>query len=163
VAEAATLPAAYTTAYYALITRGRLRAGERVLIHAGAGGVGLAAVNIATWRRAGIFATAGTPEKREYLRSLGVRHVWDSRSLDFAGQAMETTGGRGVDVVLNSLGGEFIPATLSVLAPYGRFLELGKRDIIRNTPVGLASFAKHVSFMAIDVGTDLPEFRSVWR
>jgi len=161
--EAATLPAAFTTAYYSLITRGRLRRGERVLIHAGAGGVGLAAVNIATWRGAEIFATAGTHDKREYLRSLGVQHVWDSRSLDFAGQVLQATDGQGVDVVLNSLGGDFITASLSVLARYGRFLELGKRDILRNTPLGLAAFEKHLSFVAIDVGTDLPEFRSVWR
>jgi acyl transferase domain-containing protein/NADPH:quinone reductase-like Zn-dependent oxidoreductase len=161
--EAATLPAAFTTAYYSLVTRGRLRRGERVLIHAAAGGVGLAAVNIAMWRSAEIFATAGTPEKREFLRNLGIRHVWNSRSLDFAQQALEATDGQGVDVVLNSLGGDFIPAGLSVLARYGRFLELGKRDILANTQLGLATFAKHLSFIAIDVGTDLPEFPSVWR
>ena len=161
--EAATIPAAYTTAYYSLITRGRLRRGERVLIHAAAGGVGLAAVNVARWRGAEILATAGTAEKREHLRSMGIPHVMDSRSLDFVAQAIEATGGRGVDVVLNSLGGDFIPAGLSVLARHGRFLELGKRDIFRNTPLGLASFEKHLSFIAIDVGTDLPDFPSVWR
>ena len=75
--QAATIPAAFTTAYYALITRGRLQRGERVLIHAASGGVGLAAVNVANWRGAEIFATAGTPEKREYLRNLGIRHVFD--------------------------------------------------------------------------------------
>ncbi|MGH8571362.1 MAG: zinc-binding dehydrogenase, partial [Gammaproteobacteria bacterium] len=161
--EAATLPAAFTTAYYSLIIRGRLRRGERVLIHAASGGVGLAAVNIAEWRGAEIFATAGTPAKREYLHSLGIRHVFDSRSLDFAGQVLAATEGRGVDAVLNSLGGEFIPASLSVLARYGRFLELGKRDIFRNTALGLAPFEKHLAFFAIDVGTDLPEFEFVWR
>jgi acyl transferase domain-containing protein/NADPH:quinone reductase-like Zn-dependent oxidoreductase/SAM-dependent methyltransferase len=162
-AQAATIPAAFTTAYYSLITRGQLRRGERALIHAASGGVGLAAVNVATWRGAEIFATAGTPAKRQYLRDLGIRHVFDSRSLDFAPQILEATQGKGVDVVLNSLGGEFIPASLSVLARYGRFLELGKRDIFRNSSLALAPFAKHLSFTAIDVGTDLPEFKLVWR
>ena len=161
--QAATLPAALTTAYYALITRGRLKRGERILIHAASGGVGLAAVNIAQWRGAEIFATAGSPEKRDYLRGRGIHHVWDSRSLDFAGQLLEVTAGQGVDLVLNSLGGEFIPASLSVLGRYGRFLELGKRDILRNGALALAPFEKHLSFTAIDVGTDLPDFDLVWR
>jgi epothilone synthetase B len=123
----------------------------------------LAAVNIATWRGAEIFATAGTPAKHDYLRNLGIRHVFDSRSLDFAAQVLDVTEGTGVDVVLNSLGGEFIPASLSTLARYGRFLELGKRDIFRNAALALAPFAKHLSFTAIDVGTDLPDFQRVWR
>ena len=162
-AEAATLPAAFTTAFYALITRGRLRRGERVLIHAAAGGVGLAAVNIAAWRGAEIIATAGSAEKRDHLRGRGIRHVADSRSLDFVRDVLDATGGRGVDVVLNSLGGAFIPAGLSVLARHGRFLELGKRDILANAELGLAPFERHLSFTAIDVGTDLPEFERVWR
>ena len=162
-AQAAAIPAAYTTAYYSLITRARLARGERVLIHAASGGVGLAAVNIATWRGAEILATAGTPEKRQYLRDLGIRHVFDSRSLDFAPQVRDATEGRGVDVVLNSLGGEFIPASLSVLARYGRFLELGKRDILGNSALALAPFAKHLSFTAIDVGPAMPDFKLVWR
>jgi acyl carrier protein len=76
---------------------------------------------------------------------------------------MARTGGEGVDVILNSLGGEFISRSLSILAPYGRFLELGKRDIYKNTQLGLGLFEKHLSFFAIDVGTDLPDFGSVWR
>jgi acyl transferase domain-containing protein/NADPH:quinone reductase-like Zn-dependent oxidoreductase/acyl carrier protein len=161
--QAATIPAAFATAYYSLITIGRLSRGERVLIHSAAGGVGLAAVNIATWRGAEIFATAGTPEKREYLRRLGIRHVFDSRSLDFAPQVLEATAGKGVDVALNSLGGEFIAASLSVLARYGRFLELGKRDIFGNGALGLAPFARHLTFSAIDVSPDLPDFATLWR
>jgi amino acid adenylation domain-containing protein len=161
--EAATLPAVFTTAYYALLTRARLRRGERVLIHAAAGGVGLAAVNIAQWRGAEVLATAGSPEKRDYLRNLGIRHVWDSRTLDFVAGVRDATAGRGVDVVLNSLGGEFIPASLGVLGRYGRFLELGKRDILGDGELPLATFANHLSFIALDVGTDLPEFPQVWR
>jgi NADPH:quinone reductase-like Zn-dependent oxidoreductase/acyl carrier protein len=161
--EAATIPAAYVTAYHALVNLGRLRQGERVLIHAAAGGVGMAAVNIAQHAGAEIFATAGSEEKRAFLRSLGITNVMDSRSLAFADEVMARTGGEGVDVVLNSLGGEFISRSLSILAPYGRFLELGKRDIHKNTQLGLGLFEKHLSFFAIDVGTDLPDFGSVWR
>jgi acyl transferase domain-containing protein/NAD(P)-dependent dehydrogenase (short-subunit alcohol dehydrogenase family)/acyl carrier protein/2-polyprenyl-3-methyl-5-hydroxy-6-metoxy-1,4-benzoquinol methylase len=161
--EAATLPTVYATAYYALVTQGRLRQGEKVLIHSAAGGVGLAAVNIARWLGAQIFATAGTPEKREFLGALGIEQVLDSRSMAFADEIMQLTGGVGVDVVLNALGGEFITRSLAVLAPYGRFLELGKRDIFSGTVLPLAPFEKHLSFHALDFGLDLPDFQVVWR
>jgi len=161
--QAATIPAAFVTAYHALVNLGRLREGERVLIHAATGGVGMAAVNIAQYIGAEIFATAGNEEKRAFLRSLGITNVMDSRSLAFADEVMTRTDGKGVDVVLNSLGGEFISKSLSILAHYGRFLELGKRDIYKNTQLGLGLFEKHLSFFAIDVGTDLPDFGSVWR
>ncbi len=104
--EAATLPIAFLTASYALDHLAHLSAGERVLIHSATGGVGLAAVQLARRVGAEIFATAGTPEKREYLKGLGIEHVMDSRSLAFADEVLERTGGRGVDVVLNSLAGE---------------------------------------------------------
>ncbi|MCH8293320.1 SDR family NAD(P)-dependent oxidoreductase, partial [Candidatus Poribacteria bacterium] len=161
--EGATIPAAFMTAYYALITLGRLSQGERVLIHAAAGGVGMAAVKIAQWIGAEIFATAGKPEKRAFLHSLGIEHVMDSRSLAFADEVMEYTNGRGVDVVLNSLAGEFIPKGLSVLAPYGRFLEIGVRDIYSNSKLGMRAFAKGISFFAIIVSPDIPNYSSIWR
>jgi NADPH:quinone reductase-like Zn-dependent oxidoreductase len=119
--EAATVPIAFVTAHYALSYLGRLTEGERVLIHAAAGGVGQAAVRIAQRRGAEIFATAGSTEKRAFLESLGIEHVMNSRSLDFADEVMELTGGEGVDVVLNSLAGEFIPKSLSVLRSAGDF------------------------------------------
>ena len=160
--EAATIPVAFMTAYYALVELGRLRRAERVLIHAAAGGVGMAAVKIAQWLGAEIFATAGNPEKRRLLGSLGIEHVMDSRSLAFADRVMERTDGRGVDVVLNSLAGEFIPKGLSILAPYGRFLEIGVRDIYSNSQLGLRAFEKGISFFAIMVTPDIPRFRSIW-
>ena len=92
-----------------------MQPGQRVLIHAASGGVGLAAIQIARQIGAEIFATAGSPRKREYLKSLGIQHVMDSRSLDFAAQIMEATGGEGIDLVVNSLTGEAIAAGLSVL------------------------------------------------
>jgi acyl transferase domain-containing protein/NADPH:quinone reductase-like Zn-dependent oxidoreductase len=127
--DAASVPVAFLTAYYGLLSLAHLAAGERVLIHAAAGGVGLAAVQLAQKRGAEIYASAGSPAKRQMLRGIGVQHVMDSRSLDFADQIMKITNGYGVDVVLNSLSGDFIPAGLRLLASNGRFLEIGKRDI----------------------------------
>ncbi len=161
--EAATIPAAFMTAYYALITKAQLSKGERVLIHAAAGGVGMAAVKIAQWIGAEILATAGNPEKRAFLHSQGIKYVMDSRSLAFAEEVMEYTGGKGVDVVLNSLGGEFISKSLETLAQFGRFLELGIRDIYNNTQLGLRPFEKNLSFTVIGVGPELPHFNSILR
>ena len=147
---AATIPLVFLTAYHALHYWGRMDRGDRVLIHAGAGGVGLAAIQLAQRAGAEIFATAGSPEKREFLRSLGVKYVMDSRSLEFAEQVMEYTEGQGVDLVLNSLAGAAIPKSLSILGAYGRFLEIGKRDIDSNSKLGLRPFQKNLSFFAID-------------
>ncbi len=127
--QAAALPAAWLTAMLGLQGIAGLRAGQSVLVHAGSGGVGWAAVQIALRAGATVFATAGSPAKRELLRSLGVAQVFDSRTLDFAPQLRAATGGRGVDVVLNSLAGEFIGASVECLAPAGCFLELGKREL----------------------------------
>lgn len=159
--EAATLPVVYLTAYYSLCHLGQMGRNERVLIHSAAGGVGLAAIQLAQHFGAEIFATAGSDEKRAYLHSLGVPHVMDSRSLDFAEQVMAQTNGQGVDLVLNSLAGATIPKSLAVLAPYGRFLEIGKRDIYQNTRLGLAPFQKSLSYFAIDLdrlARERPEF-----
>jgi len=149
--EGATIPTVFLTAHYALHVQGRLQKGEKVLIHAAAGGVGLAAVQCARRVGAEIYATAGSPQKREYLKSLGIEHVFDSRSVGFAEEVMKATGGQGVDVLLNSLAGEFIPKGLSVLAPFGRFLEIGARDIYQNSQIGLRPFAKNLSFVAIEL------------
>jgi acyl transferase domain-containing protein/NADPH:quinone reductase-like Zn-dependent oxidoreductase/acyl carrier protein len=127
--QAAAVPIAFLTAEYALHDLARLAPGERVLIHAAAGGVGLAAVQIA--RRAGaiIHATASTPEKHRLLRAFGVEHVYNSRDLAFAAEVLRDTGGLGVDVALNSLAGDFIPATVSAMARGGRFVEIGKTGV----------------------------------
>jgi acyl transferase domain-containing protein/acyl carrier protein len=153
--EAATLPIAFFTAHYALNRLGRLAEGERILIHAAAGGVGQAAVRIAQRAGAEIFATAGSPGKREFLRSLGIHHVMDSRSVNFADEVMELTGGEGVDVVLNSLAGEFIPKSLSTLRSGGRFLEIGKVDFLQHTRLDLSLLKDNISFFAIDLSEHL--------
>ena len=149
--EAATIPIAFLTAYYALQYLGRIRQGDRVLIHAASGGVGQAAVQIAQHVGAEIFATAGSPEKRDFLRSQGIQHVMDSRSLDFAEEVMSITNGKGVDLVLNSLAGEFIPKGISILRAGGRFLEIGKVDILQNTQLGLQLLDNNIAFFAIDL------------
>ncbi|MEX2171919.1 MAG: SDR family NAD(P)-dependent oxidoreductase [Pirellulales bacterium] len=149
--EACTIPITFLTAYYGLVRLADLQPGERVLIHAAAGGVGLAAIQIAQQIGAEIFATAGSDDKREFLRSLGVKHVYSSRSLDFAEQILADTGREGVDVVLNSLPGEAITKSLSILRAYGRFLEIGKIDIYQNRMLGLLPFQDNLSYFAIDL------------
>lgn len=149
--EAATLPVVFLTVHYALAHLARLRPGETLLVHGGAGGVGLAALQYAHHLGAHVIATAGTPAKRDLLRALGVTHVFDSRTLDFADQVRGATDGHGVDVVLNSLSGEAIARSLETLRPGGRFIELGKRDIYANQPLLLRPFRRNISFHALDV------------
>jgi phthiocerol/phenolphthiocerol synthesis type-I polyketide synthase C len=147
---AATIPSTFFTAYYSLHHLARLQPGEKVLIHGAAGGVGIAAIQVAKWCGAEIFATAGSNEKRNFLASLGVEHIFDSRSLSFADEILALTQGQGVDVVLNSLAGEAINRNFRVLKPFGRFLELGKRDFYENTRIGLRPFRNNISYFGID-------------
>lgn len=148
-AAAAAVPTIFITAWYALKYLARVRPGETVLVHGGAGGVGLAAIQILKKLGARILVTAGTPEKRDFLRMLGADGVLDSRSLDFADEITELYGG--VDVVLNSLAGEAMRRSAALLKPFGRFLELGKRDYVENTSLGLRPFKENISYFSIDV------------
>jgi acyl transferase domain-containing protein/NADPH:quinone reductase-like Zn-dependent oxidoreductase/short-subunit dehydrogenase/acyl carrier protein len=148
--KSATLPTAFLTARYSLEYLAKLRRGQRVLIHSGAGGVGLAAVAIAQRAGAEIFATAGNDRKRAFLRSLGVSHVMNSRTLDFAREILEQSDGQGVEVVLNSLAGDFIPASFSALARGGMFLEIGKRGIWTQRQV--EELGRNFAYHAIDLG-----------
>ncbi|PWK80669.1 acyl transferase domain-containing protein [Lentzea atacamensis] len=158
--QAATIPVAFATAYDCLVNLGRLRQGERVLVHAAAGGVGLAAIQIAHHLGAEVFGTAGSPRKREYVANAGVTHVMDSRSLDFEHETVEAGG---VDVVLNSLAGDRIAAGLRTLRPMGRFVEIGKRDVLAGTAVDLRLLERGISFSVYnpDVGSDA--FVRSWR
>jgi len=149
--QAATLPIAFVTAYYSLHTLADMKRGERVLIHAAAGGVGLAALQLALAAGATVFATAGSREKRDLLKTLGAAHVLDSRSLAFADQILDLTGGEGVDIVLNSLAGEAIDKNLSILRPFGRFVEIGLVDIYKNRRLGMRPLRKNVSLFAVDL------------
>ena len=151
-AEAATLPVAFLTAMYGLLRLAAIGPGTSVLVHAGAGGVGLAAVQVARRAGAEVLATAGTPAKRALLHELGVAHVFDSRSATFADDVLAATGGRGVDVVLNSLAGDLIAAGLRALAPGGCFLELGKRGIW--TADEVATVRPDVRYRPFDLGDE---------
>ena len=150
--ESATLPVAYLTARYALETIAGMGAGQRVLIHAAAGGVGLAAVAEAQRAGAEIYATAGSAEKRKFLESMGVRHIMHSRAFDYRREIMEQTQGRGVNLVLNSLAGDHVRESLEALAPGGVFLELGKRGIWDQQSV--AALRPDVRYFVIDWGEE---------
>ncbi|HEX2316790.1 MAG TPA: SDR family NAD(P)-dependent oxidoreductase [Thermomonospora sp.] len=149
--EAATLPVAYATVHQCLHTVARLRPSETVLVHGGAGGVGLAALRYARLCGAQVIATAGTEPKRDLLRALGAAHVFNSRTLDFVPEVLRVTGGRGVDVVVNSLAGPALTRGFELLAPGGRFLEIGKRDIFEDNALPLGRFAANVTFAAVDL------------
>ena len=153
VAALATMPTVFVTSALSFDLAG-LKAGERVLIHAAAGGVGLAAVQLAQAANAEVFATASAP-KQAYLRSLGVKHIFDSRTTNFGREILEATDGAGVDVVLNSLTGEgFIEASLSCLRHGGRFVELARRDILSEEEMAAARPDVGYSILELDVLKD---------
>lgn len=164
------LPISFVTAYYGLFRIANLQKGERVLLHSASGSVGQAAIQVAQWLGAEIYATAGSDRKRDYLRELGVEHIYDSRSLHFADEIRADTGGEGVDVVLNFLPGEAQKKSVSLLAPFGRFIEIGKRDIDENRGLGLRPFNRNLTFAAIDIDRMIAEkpalfdalLRDVW-
>lgn len=147
--EAATLPVVFMTSWHALKNVARLRKGDTILVHAGAGGVGMAAIQIAHHLGASVIASAGSPAKRALLETLGVKHVIDSRRGDFAETVMELTNRKGVDAVLNALAGEAIPMGLSCLAEFGRFIEIGKRDIYQNSRIPLWPLRRNASFHVV--------------
>ena len=150
VTELATIPTAFVSAALSFELSG-LNAGDRVLIHAGAGGVGLAAIQLAQAAGAEVFATASA-RKRDYLRSLGVEHVFDSRTTAFGEDILAATGGAGVDMVLNSLTGEgYIEASLSCLAQGGRFVEMGRVDILSEDEMAAVRPDVAYAILMIDV------------
>ncbi|WP_461025361.1 SDR family NAD(P)-dependent oxidoreductase, partial [Streptomyces heilongjiangensis] len=155
-AQAASVPVVFLTAYYALTDLGGLRAGERILVHAAAGGVGMAAVQLARHLGAEVFGTASSG-KWDTLRGLGLddRHIASSRDTEFEAAFLAATGGRGVDVVLDSLAGEFVDASLRLLPRGGRFLEMGKTDV-RDPEVVAAGYAG-VVYQAFDLMDVAPE------
>ncbi|WP_176559823.1 type I polyketide synthase [Teichococcus rhizosphaerae] len=156
-AAAATVPVAFLTAIYALEHCARLGEGETVLIHGGAGAVGLAALQVARAAGARIAATAGTAAKRALLRAAGAELVLDSRDPGFADQ-LRAAWPEGVDVVLNSLAGEAMERSLALVKPFGRFVELGKRDFFENRRVGLRPYRHNLTYFGVDVD-QLPKAR----
>ena len=149
--QAVAASTAHATAWYGLHDQARITSGDRVLIHSATGGVGQAAIAIARAAGAEIFATAGSPKRRELLRDMGIEHVYDSRSIEFAELIRRDTGGYGVDIVLNSLTGAAQRAGLELLAIGGRFVEIGKRDVYGNTRLGLLPFRRNLTFHYVDL------------
>lgn len=149
--QAAAVPSAHATAWYSLHNLARISSRDKVLIHSATGGVGQAAIAIARAAGAEIFATAGSAHRRELLRGMGITHVYDSRSIDFADQIRKDTDGYGVDIVLNSLPGAAQRAGLELLSFGGRFVEIGKRDIYGDTRLGLFPFRRNLAFYAVDL------------
>ena len=150
-AEAASIAVAYLTAYYSIIYQARALRGESILIHGGAGGVGLSAITIALNAGLEIYATAGTVQKRALLKRMGVKHIYDSRSLSFREEILRDTDNKGVDIVLNSLYKDGEKASIDLLKPFGRFIELGKRDFFENNALRLKCFKDNLTFFGVDV------------
>ena len=149
--RAAAVPSAHATAWYGLHDLARISARDKVLIHSATGGVGQAAIAIARAAGAEIFATAGSAKRRRLLRDMGLHHVYDSRTTDFAELIRRDTDGYGVDIVLNSLPGAAQCAGLELLSFGGRFVEIGKRDIYGDTKMGLFPFRRNLAFYAVDL------------
>ncbi|KAI0467673.1 hypothetical protein F4859DRAFT_525103 [Xylaria cf. heliscus] len=151
---AASMVAPGITAYYSLVNVAGIRKGEKILIHSAAGSTGQMAIWIAKRRGAEIFATVGFDEKKKFLMEkfcIPDDHIFYSRNTSFAQGIMRVTKGYGVDVVLNSLSGDGLRASWECIAPYGRFIEIGKADIMANSPLPMACFAKNVTFSAVDL------------
>ncbi|KAL1450943.1 hypothetical protein WDU94_003249 [Cyamophila willieti] len=165
--QASTIPVVYSTAYYALLVRGKMRRGESLLVHAGAGGLGQAAISIALHMGCTVFTTVGSKDKRDFLKKkfpqLTDKNFANSRDTSFEQHILRETNGRGVDLVLNSLAGEMLFATVRCLAKAGRFLEVGKLDLSNNTPLGMSVFLKNTTFHGIlldalmDANCDSPD------
>lgn len=151
---AASIPMVFATAYIALYEKARIAKGQTVLIHAATGGVGQAAIMLAQLVGVEVFATAGTAEKRRFLSNtfgIPAENIWSSRDSSFSSRLMAKTGGRGVDVVLNSLSGMLLQQSFNCVAPFGHFVEIGKFDTERNSNLEMAPFSRAASFTAIDL------------
>lgn len=154
--ESATIPTAFLTAHYALNTLAKMQPGDKVLIHAAAGGVGIAAINLANVIGAEVYATASEP-KWPLLRQLGVKHIYNSRTLDFADQILRDTQNQGVDIVLNSFIGDYIHKNVDVLKAGGRFVEIGEREILTEQQVKAYNKAfEYYPFTLFEISRDQP-------
>ncbi|KAL8941461.1 MAG: hypothetical protein Q9211_001817 [Gyalolechia sp. 1 TL-2023] len=153
--HAASIPVIFCTAYFALMDVGRLSAGESVLIHAAAGGVGQAAIMLASRAGADVYVTVGSTEKKNLMmEEYGIPEdrIFSSRDSSFAVELMAMTGNRGIDIVLNSTSGDILHQSWQCLAPLGRFLEIGKRDFVQNSGLEMNKFLQSVTFSGVDLG-----------
>ncbi|MDC1435066.1 zinc-binding dehydrogenase [Flavobacteriaceae bacterium] len=147
--EASCIPTVFLTAYIGLIKLGRISKSDNLLIHTASGGVGLSALQIANWKQANVFATAGTEEKRDHLKSIGIKNLYDSRSLNFAtalkSQKIE------IDLVLNTLAGELMFESIKLLKPFGKFIHIDKKDIAKDTTFGMKLLSNGIVFQFLDI------------
>ncbi|MCJ1251296.1 hypothetical protein MMC30_008528 [Trapelia coarctata] len=153
-ADAASLPTAYSTALMCLDRVARVRRGESVLIHAASGAVGQACIRLAQNIGAVVFATAGSVEKREFLHktfAIPEDRIYSSRTPEFRQGILNKTDGKGVDVVVNSLSGQLLQETWSLIAEFGRFIEIGKKDVLDNSHLGMRNFYRNVTFTCVDL------------
>ena len=136
----------------------QFKPGEKILIHAAAGGVGMAAVQLCLAMKINIFATASSPEKHRALSEMGVQHIFNSRNVNFANEIEHIIGKNQIDIVLNSLVGEFIPASMSLLKPHGRFIEIGKKEILANQQIeNIQNDIQYYHFDLAQIAKDMPE------
>ncbi|KAI8632855.1 PKSKA1 [Xylariaceae sp. FL1651] len=152
--EAATLCAVYLTSIYSLFDLANIGPGKKVLIHSAAGGVGIAAIQLAQYAEADIFVTVGTAEKRRFLQdtfAIQDDRVFNSRNVDFASQIMAATSGQGVDIVLNSLTGDMLDESFRILADGGTMIEIGKKDILDRNSLSMEPFDRNISFRSVDM------------
>ncbi|KAL2715950.1 fatty acid synthase-like [Vespula squamosa] len=151
--DAATVPCIYCTCIGALYINGEMQKGDKILIHAGSGGIGQAAINLALREGCEVFTTVGTPEKRKFIKetfpSIDDNHIGNSRDTSFEKMILQRTNGAGVDIVLNSLAEDKLQASLRCLAHKGRFLEIGKFDLNANNQLSYRIFMKNISFHAV--------------
>jgi acyl transferase domain-containing protein/NADPH:quinone reductase-like Zn-dependent oxidoreductase/SAM-dependent methyltransferase len=168
--EASSMPLISLTAYYALVTMGRLERGESILIHAAAGGVGQAAIQLAQHIGAEVFCTVGSEEKKALIMQeygIPAERIFSSRDGSFAKGIMRATGGEGVDAVLNSLAGELLRQSWHCLAKFGRFLEIGKADLFANTGLDMKPFLDNKSYIGVNLldfeNNPCPRAVKLWR
>lgn len=166
--DAASMPVAYSTAIMSIIEIGRLRRGETVLIHSASGAVGQACIMIAQQVGARIFATAGSTDKREFVaQTFGIptTQIFSSRTPEFKDGILQATDNRGVDVIVNSLSGHLLQQTWDLIAENGRYIEIGKKDLLENNYLPMRQFDRNVTFSAIDlrkIATARPEAVQEW-
>ena len=163
--ESCAIPCVYSTVYYALDYKCRMSSGESILIHAGAGGIGQAAIHLCLQRGLKVFTTC-SKGKREFLQTrfgLQNNQIGNSRDNSFYDWIMKETGGRGVDIVLNSLSEEKLLLSLECVKPFGQFCEIGKYDILQNNKIGLHVMKNNVSFHVIDLSTmfSVPKYKTI--
>lgn len=159
--HAAAVPTQFVTAWYAIHSAAKMQKGESILIHSAAGGTGQAALQIAQLLGCKVFATVGSEEKKRFLinrYSIPEEHIFYSRNTTFAQGVLRLTNGRGVDVIINSLSGEGLFASWNIIAPHGRFIELGKKDIAANNSLPMRPFLRRATFTALEIGAMAADF-----